>query len=416
MKLYLTLAAGIVLMSAVSIASADTPSTSCPSNFKTYQEVILCAEGRSPEVQTSRAELERAKTEIRAASQWRNPELSSESFHGSSDGQSTAETDISLGVPIELGGKISARRAVAEGGVAEAEAKAFESKAKVRAEILLKLHRLRQLYHEQEVIDEAIGTFTKLVSQYSKRPNLSPEQKISATVFKMSKSEYEIKKTDSFEELASLNAFFKVAVGNSIEQLKSITPESVKKWPIVKDEYLPGNSPLLKVREAEIRTSQASLSLAQSESWPTVTVGPSFKIQNQGGQTNHLYGFNLSFPLPLFNANGGGRAAAASGVQVSETKKNMSVLEEGKQREGLVRIYAESTRVLLATLSHQEIENRHTEIESLFLKGIVPSSLVIEAHRTFVELELTRNQRELKALESLLLIYTIDGHILEANL
>jgi outer membrane protein, heavy metal efflux system len=406
----------ILLVMPLVAEASQTDAPSCAPEMRTYRDVIACAELRSPEAQVVSVDVERSKAEVHAAGQWKNPEFSAVSVQGSSNGQSNSQTDLDLGIPIELGGKISARRAVAEGGVAAAEARAYEVRAKIKSEMLIKLHRLRQIYHEQEVIDEAIGTFTKLVNQFSKRPKLSPEQQLSYTVFRMSKSEYEIKRAETVEGLAALRAFFKVAVGKEIEELKNLTPESPKDWPQVGGEYKFGSSPKSKLANAELQTSQAALSLAQSEAWPTLTVGPAVQIQNQGGQSTSMFGINLSLPLPLFNMNGAGKAAAASGVSLSETRKSFALSEEEKHREEMLRVYNESKRVLGATLSHKEIEGRHQEIESLFFKGIVPSALVIEAHRTFVELEMTRNQRELKALESLLSIYTIDGKISELSL
>lgn len=412
----LILVTGFLCLAGSLATKAQAEATACAPEMKTYRDVIACAEQRSPEAQVATADVTRAKAEVGAAGQWKNPEFSAVSVQGKSGGQTSSQTDLDLGIPIELGGKISARREVAEGGVAEAEARAFEVRAKIKSEMLVKLHRLRQIYHEQEVIDEAIGTFTKLVNQFSKRPKLSPEQQLSNTVFRMSKSEYEIKRSETVEGLAELRAFFKVAVGKEIEELKNLTPESPKSWPEVVGEYKFGTSPKSKLASAELQTSQASLSRAQSEAWPTLTVGPAVQIQNQGGQSLPMFGVNLSLPLPLFNMNGAGKAAAASGVSLSETRKAYAFTEEEKHREEMLRVYNESKRVLGATLSHKEIEGRHQEIESLFFKGIVPSALVIEAHRTFVELELSRNQRELKALESLLSIYTIDGKIAELSL
>lgn len=413
MRSYLILVTGYLLVAGSFTTRAQAEATVCAPEMKTYRDVISCAELRSPEAQVAIADVNKAKADVSAAGQWKNPEFSAVTVQGKSGGQTSAQTDLDLGIPIELGGKISARRGVAEGGVAEAEARAFEVRAKIKSETLVKLHRLRQIYHEQEVIDEAIGTFTKLVNQFAKRPKLSPEQQLSNTVFRMSKSEYEIKRAETVEEMASLRAYFKVSVGREVEELKGLTPESPKNFPDVKEEYKFGTSPRSKLAHAELQISQAALTLAQSEAWPTVVVGPAVQLQSQGGLSTPMFGVNLRLPLPLFNMNGAGKAAAASGVSLSETRKSYAYAEEERYREALVRVYNESKRVLGATLSHKEIEGRHQEIESLFLKGIVPSALVIEAHRTFVELEITRNQRELKAIASLLSIFTIDGQISE---
>ena len=75
----------------------------CKENFDSYQDIISCAEAKSPDIQTSKIEVERATTQIQAAGQWRNPDLSAETFQGRFGAQERSETDFSFSVPIELG-------------------------------------------------------------------------------------------------------------------------------------------------------------------------------------------------------------------------------------------------------------------------------------------------------------------------
>ncbi len=381
-----------------------------------YQDLVACAEARSPEVQSAQLELDRSKAQVQAAGQWRNPELSAETFQGSAAGEKRAETDIALGIPVELGGKISARTAVAEGGVSVAEAKLFEARTNVRAQVLLKLHRLRQVIHEQEIAEEAIRTFSKLVGQYVKRPNLSPEQQISLSVFQLSKSEYELKKSSTQDEIAALNSFFRLNLGLNADEIMPALPKSPKNWPKLNTPSDGRISTKQRVLQAELKTAQAELSVARSEAWPTLMVGPSLKVQTESGQTNNLMGFNVSLPLPLFNVNGGAKAAAAASVKLSETRRQLGLQEQSFKREELNNVYEQALKVLSESISHEEIEKRHANADRLFTKGVVPSALVIEAHRTSFELEKTRHERELKALEALLEISAIDGTILEVNL
>lgn len=389
------------------------PKCTSPSS---YGDLIACAESRSPEVQSAQLEVERSKALIDAAGQWRNPELSAETFQGKVGGQNQGETDISLGVPIELGGKISARKDVARGGLSYAEAKLFEARAKVRSQVLLKLHRLRQVVHEQEIADEAIRTFTKLIGQYAKRPGLSPEQQISFSVYQLSKSEYELKRSSTAEEIVGLDAFFRLNLGVSTDQVRPVLPSSPKTWPKIGPAENPRPSPKQQILQAELDTAKAELSLAQSEAWPTLVVGPSMKMQTEAGQSNNLMGINVSLPLPLFNVNGGARAAASAGVKLNETRREFGLREQLLRREELRKVYEQSVQSMTTSLSHEDIEKRHHDAEKLFSKGVVPSALVIEAHRTSFELEKTRHERELRALEALLDLYAIDGTILEVNL
>jgi outer membrane protein TolC len=407
---YLKLGGVIPLLFSV-MAYAQSP---CEGQ-ESFQQIVKCAEGRSPEVQSAILEMERAKANIGAATQWKNPEFAVESFHGKAGSQSRSETDVSLAVPVEPG-KIGARRKVAESSVRVAEAVVLDARASVRTEIMLKLHRLRQLIHEEEIIDESIATFSKLVSQYAKRPKLSPEQQLSSTVFRLSKSDYEMRKANLSEELAALDSFFKLRVGLGLQALKNAVPPAPTKWPSVGAESDISRSPKLAVLGAELEVANAEVSLASRESWPTLSVGPSVKLLNEGGTEDRLYGFNLSLPIPVFNANGAGRAAARAGASLSEKRKDLGRQSEQNRRAELVRIYTQSVSTLNSTQSHPEIEKRHHESERLFLQGLVPSALVIEAHRSFVDLEQSRHLRELRAIEALFNIFTLDGQLPENSL
>lgn len=385
----------------------------CLSRPSTAHEIVRCAEDRSPDVQRAMLQLEQAKSRVGVAGQWANPELAVDSLHGTVDSQASSETDIGLSFPIELGGKISARTSVARGGVAQAEAELNQARAGIRAETLLKLHRLRQLLHEAEVTDEAITTFSKLVTQYAKRPKLSPEQEIEVSVYRMVKSSYELKKADIQDQMAALGAFFEITVGLDAMALKNALPESPKTWPEVRETSASSLSPRLALLDAELKSAQAEAELARSESWPTLGIGPSVKLQTEAGRSDQLYGFNLGLALPIFNSNRAARETAAAGVRLAEAKTRLGRLEEKKRRAQLLQSYRQSVAILTGTLSHRDIERKHSEAERLFLRGVVPSALIIEAHRTVTELEENRNERELKALEALYGIQTLDGKVQE---
>jgi len=392
---------------------AEDQCVTAPTN---YRSLLACAESRSPDIQSAKLELESAQKQVEAAGQWRNPELSAETFRGKVGGERRSETDIALGVPVELGGKISARVGLAQGSVRFAEAKLFEARARVRAETLLKLHRLRQVLHEREIVDEAVSTFSKLIGRYNQRPGLSPEQQVSSSVFQLSKGDYELKRIQNSDELLALDSYFKLNIGFGIDQVKPVVPESPKKWPSFAPNANPKMSARQQVLQAEVETAKAQYQVAKSESWPTVVVGPSVKMLEESRVSDQLVGFNISLPIPVFNANGSGRAAASAGLKASEARKQFGLREQELVREELRKIYEHSVTTLTTTLSHRDIEKRHEDSEKLFIRGVIPSALVIEAHRTSYDLERTRHERELKALEALMGLYALDGTLMENNL
>lgn len=369
------------------------------------RQLLQCAETEAPEVKKLRNEHGSALAKVGAASAWPNPALEWKSVSGKAESQS--ETEISLSIPIEVGVR-SAKKEIAESRLSQAEMEMRSAGLEARGQAWLKLHRLRQLLHEIEVLEESIATFGKLLSQFSGRKGLSPEQEISISVFRMAKSEADLKKAEGMDELAALETYFGLNTGKSLAEVKLHLPPSPKIWPDIKIASAE-KSPRYQASLAELKAAEGELRLAQRESWPALTIGPAMKIVKESGRSDHLYGFSVGLPLPLFSLNGGNRAVASAGVQAAETGRASALVSEDLKRRELSRQYESSVTVLKETLSHQEIEKKHADVERLFLRGIVPSSLVIEAHRSFVDLEKARNERELKALAALTEIYALDG-------
>ncbi|MBS1970346.1 MAG: TolC family protein [Bdellovibrionales bacterium] len=377
-------------------------------------QMVLCAESRSPEVLKAESYLNSKKAAVGQSSQLLNPELSSEYVAGKNSGQNQSEFDVSLAFPIEVGGGRSARKSLAESEVKKAEAELTKVRAEVRKQVILHLTRLRQLYEEAEMVDESIAVFSKLVRQYQQRPKLSPEQEVTVEVFDLAKSDYVFKKQEIIEEITKIDSFFKLSLGKPLADFKLNLPARVKNWPEISEKSEKINSsPLLAIYEAEVGMSQAELAKARSEVFPALSVGPSMKRVSDGDVTSSQVGINFSMPLPLLSLNQGGRATAAANVKTAEVRRDFALTELHNLRETLFKQYVSSVRLLKASSSGLSQEKRHKKIEGHFYRGLVPSSLVIEAHRSLVEFEKTRNERELKTLENYLDIRFIDGEAME---
>lgn len=377
-----------------------------------YKQIIACVESRSPDVIKAELSVKEKTAQTDVAAQFQNPELSVVSLTGEVDSEKRNETDVSLAFPIELGGKRSARKEIAGAELSKSEVELFRAKAEIRKVVFLKLIRLRQIEGELDLVDESLQTFTKLVKQYESRPTLSPEQEVTLTVFKIAKGEYSFKRMEFDEELSTLEAFFKVTTGSGLESIKKALPPRIEKWPTaIAENPNIKNSPLVSLYEADIRVAKGELSKAQGESWPTMNLGPSVKFSRESGRDFQQWGVNLSLPLPLFNLNGAGRAAASVSVQAAEQKRDLAVRKLESERASLDKSYRKSVLALEETPNGHTLENKHKKVEGLFLRGLVPSSLVIEAHRSLVDFEKTRNEREMRAVESYLDIQVIDGEV-----
>lgn len=410
------------------ILSTETPATheigehehgthpECPLP-KTAQDVVVCARENHPDVRRGRLRVERAKAQPDAVSQIPNPSLQVQSVYGNYNNAPQMQTQVSLTQPLGLGGERSARRQEAEARAGVADGELNISQADITFQTVNHLHRLRQLNREKTIVEETLDTYRKLLRQYRSRPALTPEQEVSVGTLEMAEADYVLRQTALLDEERRISHFFHVATGHSLAELSKVLPALPKPWPSLqatesKEHVSPEVHRLLKEKDISI----AELSIARANSWPDIRLGPMMMLDQEGDRKRTFIGFELDLPLPFFNLNGAGRAAASVGVATSERAISIQRKDEAHERNEQLHAYESATRSLDITPSVEKVNQRHRSMEKQFLRGVVPSSLILEAHRQLFELEKSRHERELTAIKALWTIYRIDGKILEAAL
>lgn len=379
---------------------------------KSPMDVLRCAQEEHPDVKRAKLAAEQSKSLIEAASQIPNPEIESQSVFGRVAGDQQMQSQISLTQPFSFGNRRSAKKDEARA----AEGQAFADLKKVQAEVIvetvLKLHRLRQLEREKSILDETVSSYAKLVSQYRSRPRLTPEQEVSLAVFEMALADSKIRRSVIADEEREIEHYFHVATGHGLAELSKVLPEPPKVWPNLDQVAEKRNpSPSLFRLMAEQEFAAAELESARAASWPEMRLGPMVQLQQDGPVRSQLFGVQLNLELPFFSLNGGGREYASKGLWKVEKTIELLKVEEAHERQEQVRIYRSAIEALKSSGSIAEIERKHHRVEALMIRGLISSSLSIEAHRQRADLEKSRNERELKAIEALWTIYKFDGRI-----
>lgn len=383
---------------------------------KTSLDVVRCAQEEHPSVQKAKLTLNQAKGLSSIAGQWRNPELDVQMVNGEIEGTKKSETQVALLIPIEIGGKRNARKLEAEsqGKLSEAELKGIQSD--VTIETVTKLHRLRQLEGEKAQIQEAVDTFALVVSQQKSRPGLSPEQRVSLSVFRMALSEAKIRQSEIFEEERALEHFFHIATGHSLNELKKVLPASPKSWPDIKSAPAQAFSPGAQLARAELDMALAQVKASSAEAWPEFKIGPMVQVEEEGPNKGSIFGFQLSMGLPVFNFNGARRNYTGLGETKARKIVELTRTEENHERDEQLRVYERSVQALKDAPTVEELEKDHKQHEGYARRGLISASLIIESHRQIQELTRSRHGREIKALESLWQVYKFDGTILTETL
>lgn len=400
---------GILLMVSLLIQADKVHATS----FATIGQLLEHVEGLSPEIRKAKFNYEITQQRLILAKQIPNPDVTLGSWGGRAGSQTWKQNDITLTQPLELGGKRGHRMDVAESLIKQATVELAALTAEVRLKALFLLYRYRQIQDEMILLKEAKETFTHLVNNYKRRPQLSPEQSTSMFVFELAQNDYALRIEETTSEFNNLVSDIKIFTGLDDTELLPLIPKRSSKWPGL-DSLKEINSLTLKVISAQTELAENELQLAKADVWPTVSIGPSYTMQNQFGQQANILGVVATFPIPVLNQNDGARAIAAKSINTSkkfyEIEKNVS---ENRQM-ALFKTYQSSTKALEAQVDDSELHKKHERIETNFLKGLISSPLVIESHRQLFELQKLYHIRELKTLDVYYQLILLQGGKVEA--
>lgn len=382
---------------------------------KSADDVVKCAISSAPDARRAEGKIAESKAMIDAAGQISNPELGADYLKGKDE----SELSLSLQFPVSELIVRGSKKKSAQASASLNGAQLISAQSQIKIETIVILYRLKQLYREIDLISEALGTFEKLVKQYQGRAQLTPEQELSLAVFQMAENDYKLQKSTLSEEESAIANFFILNTGFTLDQVRSVLPLPIAKWPSVKGDQSSGqesSDPMVQVARAELEQAEAEASVARMSGWSDIKVGPLMKRSKVDGENSTSWGAGVSLPLPLFNLNGGERRRAIAARLSAELNLTLAKNESVNLRNKLTNLYNSNVQSLQSTLSSSSLSKHHERVDKLFLRGIVSSSLVIEAHRQLIDLEKSRNEKERMAIESLWSLRALDGRIFEESL
>lgn len=395
-----------------SISQAQSPSCE---NLQSAQALLDCVIANHPAVQLEQAEVNIVNSNQMTARQRPNPELDSRFLAGIRSNEDFL-AEINFGHVFELGKKRERRIEYAQAQNKAALLNQRITQEKVILETVLALHRLRQIQAERSALKESSLSLHKIQVLYRSRPLLDPEQQASQAAFELAEKEYILEIGQLAEEELQLKSVLEAAVGKPLSFKAALLPRPLQRWP----RFLAISSDLqaaeLKKGEAELESAQKSSKLAESEAKPNLKLGPSFETRVGDGKAGVGLGLNLSMPLPLYHRNQGQRQEAL--LKERKARLNLELLRNEKQLEyrRLRQTYSKLLEFLNLAQKLAGHEQQHQKIESLFQRGLISSTLILETHRQLVESKQKFHELELKAIEALWRIYALEGRILEEKL
>lgn len=400
----------IICLYSAGAPAQDNTNLACE-NPKQPNELFWCLVKLTPDVRVQKVDVKVKEASISQASQMINPALSFQTTNDNSIGGVVSET--SLQHTFELGGKRGARKDIAEAERKISESKLLGEMEAAAQQIAVKIHRLRQIVTELELVNENIETYKSILKQYKRIGRLNPEQSVSSSVFEIAEEENVLKREALLQEKNQIESEFQAILGFEVKITENLLPKMKSEWPAIRVESIQGSAKMMLENEVNLASFQHELE--KSESWPNLSVGP--RVEHVGGNVNDTYyGVAVNLPLPILSLNRGGRTKAAHEVEKFKLKEQLQTKQLSKYASLLVESYQSSTKAIERANKRINIKQKHRDLHKLLHRGIVNAALVIELHREVYDYFGRLHQQELKAVGSLWTLYALNGSLLNERL
>lgn len=384
--------------------------------IESSNDLLNSIKSNHPELNLAPVENKITEKLINAAKERPNPELELSGVKGEDSDGDTTKTGLSIVHTIELGGKLDARVDLASKVVEQTRFRLREQSEDVLIDTVLKLYRLRQVNELIPIYEEAHEAFTKIIKIKRQRKTLSPEELVEKETLILVANDYKLKVAKLRSEQSDLSSHISLFIGESCELKNSVLPAFIefedKLW---KKKSVNEYSRLLKAR-AELELSKSRFDYEKSRAYSDLKIKPTFEIEKADGKSYQSFGLNLAIDLPLFNRNNANKEIANLEIERDAIKLKNIELEADIDKRSWEKKYDSFKRSLMVIATKKELDEKHNRIETLFKRGIISTSLVIESHRQLIEFASTRFEFELGAVEALWNIYKINGTLLEEKI
>jgi cobalt-zinc-cadmium efflux system outer membrane protein len=398
--MYVYFLAGVLLLSNVAMSSE-----AC--NVKNIKDFYNRIELNGPLQVEAIKKKELASSKIDIAQQKPNPEIDFEYLKGDEFGLDINTYSLSAKHTIELGSKRDKRIEKAKSYQklkgAEVDLALFNS----NVQAAINYQRVAQLGVTIEAVKEAIHTFENLIKKLSLRKRLNPEETVSLSTLKLASNDYKAQLNDLENEKTLLMGRIKF-----LSKCNDLVPryQYLKYQDITLLNEENEKKGLLKLEDFKVDLAKGELEVERSMGYSNISIGPTFEYQTQGNDEFISAGVSVSFALPIFHTNDGGKLNALKSLStqkiLSANKKEMLKIE----RKNLVQKFQRSLRTLQGMPSLTELEEKHQEVEKLFSRGVVSIQMSIESHRQQIDFLRSKFETENDILDTYGKLILIDGN------
>ncbi|NNM77710.1 TolC family protein [Sphingomonas sp. ID1715] len=331
--MYRLFAAALAAASCAAIAQAQTPPPAEAGAVLTLEDALAQAGATSPSTEVATAGVRAAEAARTVAGLRPNPtlEVQSENIAGTGDfrGLSSAETTVGVALPLELGGKRSARVAVAD---------ARTDRARIEAAIALADLRLR-----------VTQAFTEAAAAERRLAIAEDQARIAAQNLKNATDRVDVGAASPIDQqratVAQVNAAAALESARRTVELSRVNLARLTGRPfpggldLTWFERLPATGPqpaisadrtlALAAASADLATANAQVRLARAQRVPDLTVSAGARRLSASNDTAAVVG--VSIPIPLFNNGQAAVGQARAEQNQAEARRRLARLEAERE-------------------------------------------------------------------------------------
>jgi len=293
--------------------------------------LINLARDRSPRIALERQAIVAAQADRQVAGARPNPVLSyGRQARGNPFSGSGGQQDVSVELPLQIGGRREARIEAADRGIALAQARVLAASSQLIEEAGSVFLALLTAQERMAALDRALGEIERLAQIVAQRRESGVASQYDVIRMELELSAWRNRQTEAGAERTDLQSRLASLVGQS--DWRPLAVGEFNPWPIDL-EYKPDLSrhPSLRALQDDRALAQANLELAQRERLPSmsVTLGRSWGSDPQGATGSA----GVSIEIPFLDTRIGLTHRAASELRSSILRSELTLAELSSELE-----------------------------------------------------------------------------------
>lgn len=412
---------------AITLCIVATPSSAWAQSAQSLDALVRDVVASNPERQFYQRQIETARIERQAAGRWADPEMVAEFGERRQNNRATgaplgdgAAYAVSIVQPIEFGGRIALRRAIAERQIelARIGLQQFDATLAARARTLgYGLFAADEKAAAARSVADRMRTLARVIVS---RDPAGPAPRLEAASLQAGAIGAErtasVADAEANSILYELNQLRGAAYTNRIRIVRPdmTLPDLPPAAALAANAS--ANNFELKALRAQFEQQGLRVDLARKARVPVVSVGPYYdRARSDTRETN--YGVRLSTTLPLWNRQAGevavqqGRQAQANATLIeAERRIGRDVFDQAAQ-------YEAKRRALLQwnDASPQRFADAAAEADRNYRLGAIPLTIYMQMQQSYVDATNAVLDTRREALEALLQLRALSGGSLDGR-